>query len=148
MAHDPDRSMSWGSPFGARQTSLMNLSSARANPLARASWGFHGKLSSLTTKWCKLSRRNSAQRCPPWPSYTPKKEHLGQFSCYLCSGFTILRMIETLSSLYPLTSPWLVLAAYDFIMPHFFWLAFVGSWFFKVIVFGFKTTGLSPNSKV
>lgn len=44
--------------------------------------------------------------------------------------------------------PWFVLAAYDLIMPHFFWLALVGSWFFSWIVLGFRGAGLSPKSKV
>ena len=44
--------------------------------------------------------------------------------------------------------PWFVLAAYDFIIPHFFWDALVGSWFLRVMVLGFRCAGFSPKRRV
>ena len=49
------------------------------------------------------------------------------FKWALLLGLSMLRIIETLSSLYSLMMPWFVFAAYDLIMPHFFCDAFVGS---------------------
>jgi len=66
----------------------------------------------------------------------------------LLFGFRILRIIETLSSLYSLMIPWFVFAAYDLINPHFFWEAFVGSWFFSKMVFGLRAGGFSPKRRV
>ena len=68
--------------------------------------------------------------------------------CDLLFGFRIFNMMETRSSLYSRMMPWLVLAAYDLIKPHFFWLAFVGSWFFNRMVFGLSGGGFSPKSSV
>jgi hypothetical protein len=69
------------------------------NPLFKASLGFQGKLYSLIKYKCKLSLKKSAQATPPCPSYTPKNEHLGQFSAFLFYGFIIFKIIDTLSSL-------------------------------------------------
>ena len=70
------------------------------------------------------------------------------FKWALLLGFSMLRIIETLSSLYSLMMPWFVFAAYDLIMPHFFCDAFVGSWFLRRSVFGFSTGGFSPKRSV
>lgn len=81
----------------------MNISSASLKPFLRASSGFEGKLGWLAMILCKLSRRNSAQPWPPWPSNTAKK--LAYFmpwakgSSGLDPGFLRSRTMLILSSL-------------------------------------------------
>ena len=70
------------------------------------------------------------------------------FKWALLLGLSMLRMIETRSSLYSRIMPWFVFAAYDLIIPHFFCDAFVGSWFLRRRVFGLRTGGFSPKRSV
>lgn len=95
IAHEPDFSIT--SPFSCA-FSMYTLSAA-SNPFTSASSGLFGNEGSLITNWWRLSLRKSAQALPPWPSKTPKKLHLGQFSPFLELGLSILSIIDTLSSL-------------------------------------------------
>lgn len=87
-----------------------NSVSARSKPFFMARSTFSGKNLLPTictraviyrphTKWCRLSRKKSAQPLPPCPSYNPKNEHRGHCLPTTCAGFTKFSIIATLSSL-------------------------------------------------